>query len=1654
MKKTGFLFIITFMSVVSIFGNDNKKGAGVPDFNFPQDVVKDAESQLKTALDKGDGLSVIDALVKFSLAKSSLSDETFNEVIQKIDAVIKKEKKEDIKAILLLLESEIYRSHEDIEEADSTYQLAIANADVLKTHGIGEYQGIIRSDELGRRLCPTLYDFMKYKRLGYEYLYSILEEGEMQGFKLKNEARVRSNYQMFVEYVEQYPNSVWANDINNNIAAIEKQEAWASYPEQVHSSEHVMVKVKSRNAKAVALNVYAFPSTEKRNKIKSLRLISKHDVRFDNDSLLFDDEKTVDIGQLAKGTYFIDVVVNGKSNTQDAFEYQTIRIHDTSYFTVDEANSDSIRKIFVDTKTGAFVSEQSEKKRYSRHQEYRENEHITILTDLAIYRPGETVNYTLFCCETGIKSKRALGERQFSVTLYNANRKAMATDTLATDKFGQLKGSFVLPTTETNGEFNILATDITDSRYSANQSRKYFTVSEYKTPTFYIDLSDNETCFSKDKDVVLNGRCVTYSGIPLANRVVSLEITGRIWIWRFWGKGDDEKISLTATTNEKGEFTATLDPKAIDTANRHFELSAMVTDESGESQSAQWDFFIGKIRGLQYSGNNDMAIDTPILLPVSIISSDNTSDNELVSYSFAKADDPEKVLVQGKIDPVNEKVDLSSLPSGKYLLRAEIEGCEDKLEKEIVLYHKTDKTCPVESALWMPTNVSYVDENGKLHVTLGTSVVSHIYYLATCRTGIVGQGWIDYKPGMHEWTIQIPEGDDQHINVQMYCFYDGQLYSQRIFHSYQQSQKRLKLNLETFRDKIVPGTKETWRLNVTDNLGKAAGGRLALEVISEAIDNIRPNTWNYLPELLSASQSWLIANGIGSHSARGSYLGKTFDACNYTLPQLYLYDRGFEWGMRNFMFRKGMLMSNRYSTHAPAAMDMAAGVAMSKSDAVDMVEEDAAEQEEAAAETSANPDNASNIENMRVGDIKVALWAPMINVADDGTVTVEFDVPADNTTWKLQMMAVGYDHSTSPAMTKSIIAQRQLMVKPSLPRFLRSSDQTTLMANVLNSSDQDLTADVRIELFDPRTNKIIADTAIQVTVPATGMKAVGIACEVNDNISHLGFRIKASANGSSDGEQQMIPVLPSVMPVVETIPFYLNPTDGDSIIAIDHFPAEAQLSLEYCNNPVWYCVQSLPTIFDADNTTATGLIHNLYAVTLAKRLIESNPLVAKALAENPIDTDSTLIVKRLCALQNPDGGISWFDWHDRKSSEYVTYEVLELLGELRHLGFELSDPDIKALEKKALAYYENEQLKHLEEMRERAKKNKSRINYCEFSSYLYLRTLFPTDRFAIGRDNAELLKATLKEVEKKWRDFTLPTRAFVAMSLYRNKRVAEARRIIESLRQFAMNDDRRGMFWDNMQTFGYRWYRRTALTAVMLEAFNEIDPHQAEIDNIRKWILLDKQTTDWGTSSMASEVTFALLTTGSEWLHSSKCEYYKHEVTSRQAITIAHKQGAPAWGAVYAKFPTKVTEAKAFKLDEIALTKEVRDAQGKKIAGTTQLKVGDKIQVMLTLTTDRDMQYVTIKDHRAACFEPVDKVSGYQFSSPSVKHRQSIGYYNDIKDTQNRILINFLPKGSYVITYEAYVTNSGTFCTGIAEVACEYAPQFTAHTGGEIIMVY
>ena len=744
---------------------------------------------------------------------------------------------------------------------------------------------------------------------------------------------------------------------------------------------------------------------------------------------------------------------------------------------------------------------------------------------------------------------------------------------------------------------------------------------------------------------------------------------------------------------------------------------------------------------------------------------------------------------------------------------------------------------------------------------------------------------------------------------------------------------------------------------------------------------------------------------------------------------------------------------------------------------------------------------------LRLADVKTALWQPLLESDEQGNITLEFNAPDFNTTWLVQALAFT-DELSAAKWTQNVLTRKPIMVKPSLPRFVRQGDQVALTATLQNATDVNQQCDAIVELFDPRTMAVYAAQTFKPTLAAQATQPLTIEWTVPDTIPYVGFRVRAANADFSDGEQTMLPVLTAISPIVETLPFFINANQGSYTATLPTTPQQARYTLEYCDNPVWYTVTALPSVASDNSHVATSIAHTLYAVDVAQGVAKSQPIIGEAVRywqENCQDstlvsalsrnsdlkignlvaspwlraserqtlqmqqlagyldpttarTEHDRLVKALAALQMPDGGFTWYRYSGCESSLWTTGEVLELIGEIRALGYQPQDDALDQMVNRAVAYYDNTYVAE-----SKKKVNKKAV----FSTYAYVRSLFPEVPMSKAAD--KLMKKTLKTMGKDWKKhhLALGEKAFYAITLERGGMHKQALPVVQSIREFALTDAVRGMYWDS---YIRGWYTpsQVAVTSTVLQALHAVDPKADELDLVRKWMLLSKQTTDWGGGSLAADATFALLSTGSQWLDRAQSPvitldgqpvtmdrfdaymgYCRKSVEAHSGSQLAiERSGAnPAWGAVYWQYSQPMSEVQPAATQDISIHKDVYVLTPSGKPHESELRVGDKVQVRLTITCDRDIDYLTLIDERASCFEPVDRTSGYRYSD-------GVGQYRETRDAGTNIFIQHLTKGTHVITYDVFATAPGRFSSGVATIQCQQAPEVTAHSEGNILYIY
>ena len=1842
--------------------NSSGKDKKVIDFNYPQDVSKEALTDLDKALKSGDGELTVDALVRYSIAQSGISQDNMPDIVKKLESTIAKEKQPHIKSLLYYFEALVYQGYRDrfarwsdrnnpVEEVPADVsewdrnqfdkkiaelvEKSLAEPDALHQVPVTSLPEIIECNELGATYVPTLFEFMSMKglellngneneelrdRIKAEWLdategnapaniFAIVHTGEGD-FRAAYE-RYRNNehcgyllqhlsfddnkqrYNELKDYLQRFPNSIYATQVKNMIIGIEQKELHVNYPNVVSSRDKITVTASVNNANSYWLNVYRVDEMDLnsgRFDPNRLHFVSQTPVTVQGTVPFNVEGVKTELPALPYGFYVIIPILDKdeKPNPNSSIG-KLLRVTDIGHFIVNRIDHhDIIAAVDINTGMplqGVTVNSIRQKKnlgetgkdgilklaftgdndanlitktikgddRYGPVTSFDrivEHDFSTVkanfYSDLGVYRPGETIQWAINVYRLTNDENTPREDEVFWVRFSDSNGQEIDSTKVVTDEYGRIEGSFVVPKDRMNGKFQIqLGHSYKNGRILSQIGSWGVNVSEYKTPTFEVTFPDARRSYVSGQSVKVTGKAMTYSGVPVANSEVRLSLIQNEWSWWWWSmrnSGGEHLLDTTVVTDAQGnfsfEFASELFKENKDYrpgkrcwAHYNYEVVATVTNQAGETHEESTSFIVGTRRGIELGAINENVYfnDKPIKLPLKYNTTDEEHPDTWCTWEVTPLGSKTPVKT-GNLNTADPTIDLTDLPSGQYKLMVHIldaeEGEEDvDVSGVFTIYNKKDKTSPIKDCpLWISPIGKSVDKNNKGYITIGVSTPhAYIYYVACSRNGIISEGWLDYKEGMHDFTIPLPKEAGADVTVKFITYYGTKVWEKEAKLENPYKAEAMKITATSFRDKLVPGNIERWSFTLTDQNGKPRPGAMLLDMYDKAIASIAENNWSYSP-ISSYYQNLFDIRSMHIGRCSGySYWSQGYldipEGAHAQLPELYTYGQypfSYALGRGRMMMKsksRGAANEEVYETEAAfgekGSEDRNVTRALKGDVTLDEVKTAEVIVSSETEEAQVNEKNLDKVQ-LRESDVKTALWKPMLTSDDKGNVQVEFEVPNFNTTWITQ--AVAWDKKmVGSTWLAEVLTQKPLMVRSNMPRFLRQGDKATLAATVQNATDEAAACDAVIELFDPRTNDIYATRKFNLTLDPMGSEAVTIDWHVPDTIAMVGFRIKAANSTFGDGEQVMVPVLTTISPVIETQPFYVEAGQGHFEQQLPDFPADARVTLEYCDNPVWYCVLALPTIWDDNYNVATNAAHSLFALQVAQGVAKSQPQIKEAVTYwKEHNEDSTLVSmlqknqdlkigtllaspwvrdadrqtlrmsklnelfdealmakeyeKIITALQNlqmGDGGFTWFRYPSCRSNAWTTGAVLELIGETKRLGYLPDDERLASMVNRALSYYDTETVRLYNEA---LKYNKEAEG--QFTDYAYIRTLFPEVKQTTS--SANLLKKILLYMDKNWsKGLTLKQKAYYAMTLNRNGYPKTAKAIIESIRQFAIVKPELGMYWDNLQT-GYGWWEldKVAYTSTILQAMNEVEPRQDEIDQVRKWMLLMKQSNDWGTRSLAADAVYSILSTGSQWLERSDnptitvagqpvsldkmaqfVGYFRTTLpaTTTGNVVIDRTGSGPAWGAVYSQFKAPMTQIKEVAIQEVSISKEYYVyAQDGSLHQATSFKVGDKVKVRVIIKTNKDMDFVTLTDERAACFEPVDQLSGY-------RNEDNTWFYQETKDTQTNVFITSLNKGTHIIGYDVWVTNPGEFTSGIATIQCQYAPQLSAHSAGKTI---
>jgi len=1407
-------------------------------------------------------------------------------------------------------------------------------------------------------------------------------------------------------------------------------------------------------------------------------------------------------------------------------------------------------------------------------------------TDRAIYRPGQTIFFKGLCLSVDQAGNdyRILPGRAVRVLLRDANREEVAALNLTSNGFGSFSGSFTAPADRLTGAMTLQAGD------PAGQAE--IRVEEYKRPKFEVKLDVPEREFKLGEAVEMPGTAMTYAGAPVDGAAVKYRVVREVrypWWWYRWGRGGGESQEIahgSLTSDVEGKFTVRFpakpdasvpaDPGTVFT----FAVSVDVTDGTGETRSDEGRVRVG-YASLEASltGADWQEKGRPVILKASISTLNGkraAAKGILEVYPLIGPDRPEPYDLIGENEVLASEAGAKGpdsgfvrtaewrkwpsgrmaarkdfrtssgegpdaevsfdLPPGAYQARlktADKQGAAVETRFAFLVLDPSGPAFPVKIPFHAASHSDIVEVGQEYALHWGTGYEKGPVLVDVYQNGRrLERSWLPADRTQGVFRMKAAEAHRGGFTVVLTMVKDNRLCREVKRVHVPWSDKRLSLSWKTFRSKLRPGQDETWSVEIKGPRAEAAAAEMVASLYDASLD-------------VFVGHGFPGLGGIFRHdttSLSSGYSNRRLDLRDFTdslnkLPSGWnpVYVRfpediterlfGYDYpsslkSMAVETMAEDREMARTGPPPAPqAAPAMAGGVpggVVGGIAAFDGGCKKPAEVDLSAVKARANLS-------------ETAFFYPHLLADKQGVVTIEFKIPEALTRWRL----LGFAHDKSlrsGAIEGEAVTQKEVMVQPNPPRFLREGDGLEFTVKVTNMTEQEQSGAVELAFFDPLTDAPLdaslsnASRRQAFAIPAKQSRSFAWPIKVSDGLETIGYKAVASSGAFSDGEEGLLPVLSRRIMVRESLPLWIS-EPGEKAFTFDKLAASGGsdslrhlgLTVQMASHPAWYAVQALPYLMEFPYECSEQVFNRLYANSLAARIASSDPKIRKVfdrwkgtpaltsnleknqdlksvlLQESPwmAEAKSETQAKRnigllfdentlaaglrsaygkLETMQLRDGSWPWFP--GGRGDSYITLYLLTGFGRLRKLGVTNVPQDLALKAVGHLDAWIDEVYKEILKDKTQGEDNLDPT----VAMYLYGRSFFLRDK-PIPEDSDKAVKYFLAQGAKYWLQLgSRQSQAHLAIGLKRFGDAETPAKIMRSMKERSKVDPELGRYWADTEG-GWWWHRAPIETqAMMVEAFDEVMGDAKAVEECKIWLLKQKQTQDWKTTKATADAVYALILKGTSLLASDALvevrlggetvkpesveagtgfyekRYAPGEIKAAMGrVAIKKTDAGIAWGGVHWQYLEDISKITPHAQNPLTLKKTLfvkrASARGPVIEPVKgDLAVGDTVVVRIELRTDRDLEYVHMKDHRGSGLEPIHVLSGYRF-------QDGLAYYESTKDTASHFFIDYLPKGTYVFEYPLRVVHRGAYQNGMAHIECMYAPEFNSHSGSVGLVV-
>lgn len=1428
--------------------------------------------------------------------------------------------------------------------------------------------------------------------------------------------------------------------------------------------------------------------------------------------------------------------------------------------------------------------------------------------DRSIYRPGQTIYFkAIVLQQTTGKLPEIAANESVLITFFDANYQEVKKLQLTTNEYGTVNGSFVAPTGSLLGQMHL--------KSSSGENQHFFRVEEYKRPKFEVAFEPVKESYRLEDLVTVNGYAKAFAGNNIDGAKVSYRVVREVrypwisWWWRrFYDTGESMEIKNGETvTDAEGkfqvQFPALPDLRKDKTQKPefHYKVYADVVDITGETHSSETTVVVGyialqvgvelpekialkdftnitiqtknlngefeaakgKLTIHQLKAPNQIFINRYWEAPDQFLMSEKEfkkqfpllpyqQENEIQNWAVGN-----QVYVNNFDTNIDKVLAIDNWQPGSYELRLETKdkyGQPVEIKRHFTVYDLESRQVPLQEIAWNFTDKSKYEplETAILHLGTNDSEANVLVEWERERS-IIRREWVTVK-NLQKLEYAVQEADRGNIHLHLAYAKHNRSNTQVKQIEVPWSNKELKIEYSTFRDKLLPGQDEEWRIKISGPKGEKVAAEIVAAMYDASLDQFTGHNWMLSPYPIEGYTSQALVakhfqdvqgQQIGGYYP--NYSGETnrqYQNINWFEPQIAYYaleSRAVGLQLKSFSkTRRG----DHISSPAPA-------VAMEAQDSELTLQNDVVTSlkvSKNSSDTEEKPTSSNNFSDVpiRKNLEETAFFFPTLKTDADGNVIISFKMKESLTKWKFLGMA--HTKDLKIGLTENeVITQKELMVQPNPPRFLREGDQIVFTAKVSNLTKAAMLGNAKLELLDATTMQPVHELfdlkQLEQNFTAAAGQSALLSWQLHvpaiTKVPALVHRVVAQSGNYSDGEESALPILTNRMLVTETMPIPMRGKKQQEFVFASLASAGSSktlehhsYSLEFTSNPAWYAVQALPYLMEYPYDCIEQVFNRYYANSLATTvanahprikavfdtwreqgtgamesnlaknqdlkyvLLEETPWVLEAQSEAQQKRNIGLLfdltkmaeeqnrdLNKIIERQAPDGGFSWFP--GGRSNWYMTQYIVEGLGHLDKLGVKSLKDDARTVRMLdgAVQFIDAELVRDFNEMKRYTKDLKKDYLSAMAIHYLYARSFFLN--YPLEGEVKEVVTYYLQQADQYWLNKSVCEEGMLALAMLRMNKFypsATPQKIVKSLSERAIRKEELGMYWKYDR--GYYWHQLPIEThALLIEVFSEVAKDEKAVEEMKIWLLKNKQTTHWKTTKATSAAVYSLLMDGEDWLledqlieaefktagnpeiHERKLRaarqnaevgtgYFKaqwqaEEITADMAtIKVRNPNKTIAWGAAYWQYFEQLDRIKTFEATPLQLKKqlfkEINTPTGPKLEALAEgavLKPGDKLKVRIEIRVDRAMEYIHLKDARASGFEPINVLSQYKWQG-------GLGYYESTGDAATNFFMDYLPTGTYVFEYPLRVVQEGDFSNGITTIQCMYAPEFTSHSEG------